>query len=86
MDWTNIDLAEGLALLAANGYWSKATSAKPLKREIGTNRCVWYHPQRKLVVLIDHDFPIGHNRHNTLLIENCSSEPTWDVIQQLLGV
>ena len=32
MIWNNIDLAEGLALLSANGYWLKGTSAKPLKR------------------------------------------------------
>ena len=81
MTWNNIDLAEGLALLAGNGYWSKATSAKPLKQLQGTSKVVWYHPQRKLVVLIDHSFPIGHNKHNTLLLENCKSEPSWNEIQ-----
>lgn len=80
MIWNNIDLAEGLALLSANGYWLKGTSAKPLKRLSGTNKVVWYHPQRKLVVMIDHDWPIGHNKHNTVLIENCS-EPLWEEIQ-----
>ena len=80
MIWNNIDLAEGLALLSANGYWLKGTSAKPLKRLSGANKVVWYHPQRKLVVMIDHDWPIGHNKHNTVLIENCS-EPLWEEIQ-----
>ena len=81
MTWNNIDLAEGLALLAGSGYWSKATSAKPLKQLQGTSKVVWYHPQRKLVVMIDHSFPIGHNKHNTLLLENCKSEPSWNEIQ-----
>ena len=80
MTWNNIDLAEGLALLSANGYWLKATSAKPVKQLQGTNKVVWYQPQRKLVVLIDHDFPIGHNKHNKVLLENCN-EPVWEEIQ-----
>ena len=41
MTWNNIDLAEGLALLSANGYWLKGTSAKPVKRLTGTNKVVW---------------------------------------------
>ena len=82
MTWNNIDLAEGLALLSANGYWLKGTSAKPLKRLTGTNRVVWYQPQRKLVVLIDHDFPIGHNKHNLVLLNDCKTEPSWEEIQR----
>ena len=81
MTWNNIDLAEGLALLSANGYWSKASSAKPVKRLQATNKVVWYHPQRKLVVLIDHDFPIGHNKHNLVLLNDCKTEPSWEEIQ-----
>ena len=64
MSWINIDPAEGLALLEASGYWLKGSAAKPIKRLQGTNKVIWYHPRRKLVVLIDHDFPIGHNKHN----------------------
>ena len=82
MIWNNIDLAEGLSLLAANGYWLKGTSAKPLKRLNGTNKVVWYHPQRRLVVLIDHDFPIGHNKHNLVLLNDCKTEPSWEEIQR----
>ena len=80
MTWNNIDLAEGLDLLSANGYWLKGTSAKPLKRLNGTNKVVWYHPQRKLVVLIDHSFPVGHNKHNLVLLGNCN-DPVWEEIQ-----
>jgi len=80
MNWVNIDKAEGLALLQANGYWLKGTSAKPLKRLEGTKKVVWFQPQRKLVVLIDHHLPIGHNGHNKVLLENCSS-PVWEEIQ-----
>ena len=81
MTWTNIDLAEGLALLAASGYWLKGTSAKPIKRLTGTDKVVWYQPQRKLVVLIDHDWPIGHNKHNLVLLNDCKTEPSWEEIQ-----
>ena len=81
MNWTNIDLTEALGLLAANGYWLKGTSAKPIKRLTGTDKVVWYQPRRKLVVLIDHSFPIGHNKHNKVLLENCN-EPVWEEIQR----